>query len=472
MSLRNVKLSIRGQLYGSSLVTGLMLALLVGVAAYQLRRLSLETTQLSSETRLLMSLYTATEKAAAVMALPRDAAGGRGGGLNSYEVRRDDLKRDLVALEAATSGGSKKGVAGALDALQRADAEARQLFAHLAAGKADDASVQALILEEISSELLGGLRKVSLDMRQSLGSRLEGVESRVRAPLRSLAVTGLVVLALSVVVSVFIVRSIKPLAVTARGLAAAADELTAVAEGLGGRANEAADRARALAAASDEIRSHIAELATAAQGINAGIGEIGRTSQSAAEVAVGAVQTSEGTSATMSELQASGHEIGSVVKTISSLALQTNLLALNAAIEAARAGHAGAGFAVVAGEVKALAGSTAEATAGIAEGVATIQANTHAAVASLADVCQVIHQIRGSQASIAAAVQQQTDATLQVSERLASSARVIEEIAQDVGAVAAAAEATSANAGETRRLADGLSETAGELHSLVAAFRC
>lgn len=129
----------------------------------------------------------------------------------------------------------------------------------------------------------------------------------------------------------------------------------------------------------------------------------------------------------MSNISSNAQEITSIAKAIDNIAFQTNILALNASVEATRAGSAGRGFAIVAEEVKELAGKSAQA----AQNAMAIVANTKAVIqkgvelnASTAESLQAIYGVSTEISEISdqliAAVQGQENALISMEERIAT----------------------------------------------------
>ena len=254
---------------------------------------------------------------------------------------------------------------------------------------------------------------------------------------------------------------------TAGTLSSASSELTATATEMSKIAGRTSQESQSAAVASEQVAAGVQTVATSMEEMVASIKEIGRSTSESAQMAKLTTAKVQESNAIITKLGASSQEIGDVIKVISSIAQQTNLLALNATIEAARAGEAGKGFAVVANEVKELAKQTAKATDDITHKIGAIQTDTKSAVEAISGISQAVERLNGLSGVVAAAIEEQTATTNEISRVVIESKKGVESIASTVKTVSMAANESTASSTQTLSASRELSLLAEKLSALV-----
>jgi len=166
----------------------------------------------------------------------------------------------------------------------------------------------------------------------------------------------------------------------------------------------------------------------------------------------------------MEHIYTESEKICDIAKTIEDIAQQTNILALNASVEAARAGESGAGFSVIAQEVRSLASHCAEA----------VKDTTELTNSTLTEIRQGVEDLR----SVAEAIRRSTDGIREVdelvggiSETAKSQAASLDQIAATLERVSEVVKSSSAVAQESAAASEELQQLARRLQQEVARYR-
>ncbi|PSU49143.1 methyl-accepting chemotaxis protein [Photobacterium frigidiphilum] len=178
------------------------------------------------------------------------------------------------------------------------------------------------------------------------------------------------------------------------------------------------------------------------------------------------------------ELERESHNISVVVEVIRGIADQTNLLALNAAIEAARAGEQGRGFAVVADEVRSLAGRTQTSTSEIVDIIEKLQASAAHAKSATGQSCSKIRicveqsvQTGQSIQIIEETMMKVADTGIQIASACSQQDSVTEELGRNIQSMSLSASEVAMGAEQTAQSSVELAQLATTLKASLSRFK-
>jgi methyl-accepting chemotaxis protein len=180
----------------------------------------------------------------------------------------------------------------------------------------------------------------------------------------------------------------------------------------------------------ERVRAMMESVAAGAEELNTSVREISEAMTKSRETASDAVERVEKADVQAKRLNSAAESMSGIVEMIGDITGQINLLALNATIESARAGEAGRGFAVVAAEVKNLANQAKQATDKITDEIGSLNGISGEVVEALNSIKGAIQNVSEYVTSTAAAVEEQSTVTGEMSSSMQRAAEEAANIGQ------------------------------------------
>ncbi|RYU54837.1 methyl-accepting chemotaxis protein [Aliivibrio finisterrensis] len=268
-------------------------------------------------------------------------------------------------------------------------------------------------------------------------------------------------------------------------LSAAVEEMSAISEQSARGMQQQQSDITTVAAAMEEMKATVAEVANNTETASTSALEASEEAKQGnrdVQSNIDQIQTVsrdiEQAGELVEELERESNNISVVVEVIRGIADQTNLLALNAAIEAARAGEQGRGFAVVADEVRSLAGRTQSSTTEIVEIIEKLQASATHAKAATDQSCSKIRvcveqsvQTGNSIQMIEETMMKVTDTSIQIASACSQQDSVTEELGRNIQSMSLSASEVALGAEQTAQSSVELAQLATILQSSLSRFK-